>query len=249
MPLAFLKLKRGKLWIFLKDLILILLFAILIFLIISTIIYFYISNFSKNYIYSELENLPQNRTGLVLGTSPVTSSGTTSLFFVTRMQAVKDLLDNNKITYIIVSGDNETIHYNEPKYMRNYLLKLGVKDEAIVSDYGGRRTLDSILRSNQVFNQTQITIVSQKFHNERAIFIARKNGIEAIAYNAEYPYTNSSRNIWINIRSFIRELLARDLAIYDYLIQKNPAILGKSIHIQNENIDGIKRLILDKNLR
>lgn len=248
MKLTFLNFKKAKFWTKIKDFILIILLIIIFFIIFSTIIYFYISNYAKNYIYSDIKIIPSNRVGLLLGTSPVTASGKTSDFFITRMQAAKDLLDNQKITYIIVSGDNETIHYNEPKYMRNYLVKLGVKDEAIVSDYGGRRTLDSVLRSNEIFNQSKITIVSQKFHNERAIFIARKNGIQAIAYNAKYPYADYTKNPWINTRTFLRELLARDLAVYDYLISKGPEILGKKIPIQNESIDGIKRLILDEAL-
>ena len=189
---------------------------IIIFFIISIIIYFYISNYSKNFIYSNINDLPYNKVGLALGTSPVTSSGSTSLFFITRMEAVKDLIDNKRIDYVIVSGDNKTLSYNEPKYMRNYLLKLNIDSDAIISDYGGRRTLDSVLRSNEIFNQNKITIISQKFHNERAIFIARKNGIDAIAYNAKYPYQKYKENIFINTKTFLRELLARDLAVYDF---------------------------------
>lgn len=249
MKKTFLNKKKLKIGQIFKDLLLILSLLILVFLIISTIIYLYISNFAKPYLYSDFKTLPENRVGLVLGTSPRTTTGKVSQFFITRLEAVQDLIKNKKITYIIVSGDNETIHYNEPKYMRNYLLELGINDKIIVSDYGGRRTLDSVLRSSEVFNQNKITIISQKFHNERAIFIARKNGIEAIAYNATYPYSNSPKNTLLNIKVFLRELLARDLAIYDYLIRKKPAILGKTIHIQNESIDGIKRLILDKNIK
>lgn len=252
MKLTFLENKKSwksNFFKILKDILLYILLLIVLFLIISTIIYFYISNFAKPYIYNDIYSLPTNRVGLVLGTSPFTSSGQTSRFFITRLNTAKDLIQDQKITYIIVSGDNETVHYNEPKYMRNYLLNIGVNDDLIVSDYGGRRTLDSVLRSNEVFNQSKITIISQKFHNERAIFIARKNGIQAIAYNAPYPYTNYYQNIFINSKVFLRELLARDLAIYDYLIEKKPAILGKSIQIYNDNVDGLKRLILDKNIK
>lgn len=230
----------------LKNILIFILLFIIIFFIISIIIYFYISNYSKNFIYSNINDLPYNKVGLALGTSPVTSSGSTSLFFITRMEAVKDLIDNKRIDYVIVSGDNKTLSYNEPKYMRNYLLKLNIDSDAIISDYGGRRTLDSVLRSNEIFNQNKITIISQKFHNERAIFIARKNGIDAIAYNAKYPYQKYKENIFINTKTFLRELLARDLAVYDFLSNKKPTILGDSIDIRNDNIEGIKRLILEK---
>lgn len=218
---------------------------LILFLTISIVIYFYISNYSKEFIYSGTEFIPHNKAGLALGTSPVTKAGNPSLFFINRMEATKELFDAGKIDYVIVSGDNKTVSYNEPKYMRNYLLKLNVDDYSIVSDYGGRRTLDSVLRSNEIFSQNKITIVSQKFHNERAIFIARKNGIDAIAYNAKYPYQKFSQNIYINTKMFLRELLARDLAIIDILTHKRPEILGNSIEIENEKIEGIKRLILE----
>jgi SanA protein len=161
------------------------------------------------------------------------------------MNAADELIKNKKIEYVLVSGDNRTVNYNEPKYMRNYLLKLGVDSGYIISDFAGRRTLDSVLRSYEIFNQNNITIISQKFHNERAVFIARKNGINAIAFNAKYPYQNNFQNIIINIKTFAREFLARDIAVYDFLIGKQPEILGDSVEIKNYNILEIKSLILE----
>lgn len=218
---------------------------IIIFILISLFIYFYISNYSKNFIYSDSKDLPENKVGLLLGISPVTSEGEVSKFFVTRMNAADELIKNKKIEYVLVSGDNRTVNYNEPKYMRNYLLKLGVDSGYIISDFAGRRTLDSVLRSYEIFNQNNITIISQKFHNERAVFIARKNGINAIAFNAKYPYQNNFQNIIINIKTFAREFLARDIAVYDFLIGKQPEILGDSVEIKNYNILEIKSLILE----
>lgn len=236
------KQNRIKKW--LKAGLYVLLSLLVLFILLSIIIYFYISNYSKEFIYDDINLISKNKAGLVLGTSPVTKTGSLNIFFMNRMTATKDLLDNKKIDYAIVSGDNRTVAYNEPKYMRNYLLKLNVDENAIVQDYAGRRTLDSVLRSTEVFNQTDITIISQKFHNERAIFIARKNGINAIAYNAKYPFRKFTDNIYINTKNFLREILARDLAVIDVLTNKRPAILGSSIEIENEKIEGLKRLIL-----
>ncbi|MDQ1281888.1 MAG: SanA protein [Patescibacteria group bacterium] len=221
-------------------------FLLFLFFVASIIIFFYISNYSNPFIYNDVEKIPENKVGLVLGTSPVTKKGDVSLFFTSRMIATKELIDNNKINYILVSGDNKTISYNEPKYMRNYLLKLGIDEGVIIADYGGRRTLDSVIRSNEIFQQDKITVISQKFHNQRAIFIARKNGIDAIAFNAEYPYQNNFENIFINTWTFLRELLARDIAIIDFLTNKKPTILGTNIEIKNKNVLEIKKLILEK---
>ena len=130
--------------------------------------------------------------------------------------------------------------------MKNYLLKLGVDSGVIIPDYAGRRTLDSVLRSYEIFNQNSITIISQKFHNERAIFIARKNGIDAIAFNAIDPYPNTFKNIYRNIMTYTREIIARDIAIFDFIFNKRPEILGESIEIRNENILYFDNLILKK---
>lgn len=219
-------------------------FLIILFFTISLIIFFYISNYSNPFIYNDVNKIPENKVGLLLGTSPVTSDGETSMFFINRMNATKELVENNKIKYILVSGDNKTTAYNEPKYMRNYLLKLNIDEDIIIADYGGRRTLDSVIRSSEIFQQDKITIISQKFHNQRAIFIARKNGIDAIAFNAKYPYQNNFQNLFTNTWTFLRELLARDLAIIDFLTNKKPTILGTNIEIKNKNILEIKKLIL-----
>lgn len=219
-------------------------FLLILFFTISIIIFFYISHYSKPFIYNDVDKIPENKVGLLLGTSPVTSTGETSMFFINRMNAAKELVTNNKIEYILVSGDNKTTSYNEPKYMRNYLLKLSIDEDIIIADYGGRRTLDSVIRSNYIFQQDKITIISQKFHNQRAIFIARKNGIDAIAFNAKYPYQNNFENLNINIWTFMRELLARNLSVIDFLTNKKPTILGTNIEIKNKSILEIKKLIL-----
>lgn len=220
-------------------------FVIVLFFTISITIFFYISNYSNPFIYSDVEKIPENKVGLLLGTSPVTASGETSMFFINRMNAAKELTINNKISYILVSGDNKTTSYNEPKYMRNYLLKLNIDEDIIIADYGGRRTLDSVIRSSEIFQQDKITIISQKFHNQRAIFIARKNGIDAIAFNAKYPYPNNFKNLFTNTWTFMRELLARDLAVIDFLTNKKPTILGTNIEIKNKSVLEIKKLILE----
>lgn len=221
-------------------------FLLILFFTASLIVFFYISSYSNPFIYSDVDKIPENKVGLVLGTSPVSNNGDVSLFFTSRMNATKNLVESEKIKYILVSGDNKTTSYNEPKYMRNYLLKLGIDDGIIISDYAGRRTLDSVIRSNEIFQQDKITIISQKFHNQRAIFIARKNGIDAIAFNAKYPYPNNFENIFTNTWTFLRELLARDVAIIDFLTNKKPTILGTNIEIKNKNILEIKKLILEK---
>lgn len=110
--------------------------------------------------------------------------------------------------------------------MQAALLERGVPESAITLDYAGFRTLDSVVRSKAVFGQQKITIISQKFHNQRALFIANRRGVTAVGYNAK----DVSFRLGIKIR--LREYLARCKAILDIIIlNKQPKFLGEKITI------------------
>lgn len=182
---------------------------------------------SKDYLYSKTDQLPDNLVGLVPGTSKYLKNGKPNPYFNNRMKAARDLWLKGKIKFILVSGDNRRMEYNEPFVMRNALIKLGVPVENIVVDYAGFRTLDSVIRSKKVFGQRKVTIISQKFQNRRAVFIARKRGIEAIAYNAR----DVDNMYAFKIR--LREVIARVRAIIDvYILHTQPYFLGEPIIIR-----------------
>lgn len=106
-------------------------------------------------------------------------------FFNTRIEAAKILYEQRKVEYIIVSGDNSTEAYNEPLYMKSELERRGIPTDHIIMDYAGFRTLDSILRTKEIFSLTDdITVISQPFHLERALFLAKYHKINAIGYGA-----------------------------------------------------------------
>jgi SanA protein len=177
-------------------------------------------------IYDKLDNLPQNRVGLVLGTSKYLKDGGENLFFKYRLQAAADLYIAGKIDRIIVSGDNRVASYNEPREMRRELRKMGVPDSLIHLDYAGFRTFDSVIRCKEVFGQERFTIISQKFHNERAVFIARKKDIDVIAYNAKDVDLKSG------FKTKMREILARVVVVFDlYVLDTQPKFLGERIEI------------------
>ena len=87
-----------------------------------------------------------------------------------------ELFQAGKISRILVSGDNRRMNYNEPVEMRKALIAHGIPDSVIVMDFAGIRTLDSVIRAKKVFGQDRFTIISQRFHNERALYIAGRNG-------------------------------------------------------------------------
>lgn len=175
--------------------------------------------------YSSLKQLPYNRVGVLLGTSRYTSTGGYNDYYRIRIQAAYQLYQAGKIDYILISGDNATTAYNEPNTIRNDLLELGIPAGRLYRDYAGFRTLDSIIRAHDVFQLDKFTIISQAPHNQRALYIAKKNQIDAIAFNA-------SSGALYNLNNRIRELLARVLAVIEVnILTTQPKFLGPPINI------------------
>jgi SanA protein len=122
------------------------------------------------------------------------------------------------VKHLLVSGDNHSKNYDEPTDMKNYLVSLGVPKEAITLDYAGFRTFDSMIRAKLIFGLTKFTIVSQEFHNQRALFICDQLGIEAVAFNAKDGYRGTG--------SLTREYFAKSKAVLDFLLGTEPKFLG-----------------------
>lgn len=185
-----------------------------------------INSFSEEYLYSSTDSIPACKTAILLGTSKFMSNGTKNYFFYNRITAAETLFKSGKIQFIIISGDNSLSYYNEPADMKKELMKVGIPDSVIFLDYAGFRTFDSMIRAKEVFGQTKFIVVSQQFHNERAVFIARKYGIEAYGYNAE------DVSAYSGFKTKVRELFARVKVFIDVYTNKQPKFLGEKIIIQ-----------------
>jgi len=198
---------------------------LLVLLIIS--LNFIVIRSASDYVFDDIDDISPHYAGLLLGTSKSLRGGEKNLFFEYRIKAAVDLYKTGKIKFIIVSGDNSELSYNEPRDMFNALVRRGVPPEMIVLDYAGFRTYDSVIRSKEVFGQDSILVVSQRFQNERAVYIARKNDIVAVAYNAKDVDSQSG------IKTYIREVFAKVKMMLDvYLLDTNPKFLGKKIVIE-----------------
>jgi SanA protein len=195
------------------------------FIIFSVWINVSVSRLGNRYTYDSVDKIPHNHCAIVLGTSKYLSNGQENLYYLNRIKAAVDLFNHKKIDYIIVSGDNRYKNYNEPVRMFNDLVADGIPKNKIFLDYAGFRTLDSVIRGKEVFGQNEFTIVSQLFHNQRAVYIARKNGINAIAFNADDVYDTKS------VRVRIREIGARVLLAFDLVIERRPHFLGEKVII------------------
>lgn len=186
---------------------------------------FFVVRSTKPFLYNSVDTLPTNKVGLVFGTAK-THGGLPNIFFTTRINAAVEAYNAQKIEKILVSGDNGTTQYNEPQDMKEALLAQGVAEEDIVLDYAGFSTLDSVVRAKEVFGQSSYTIISQKFQNERAVFIGRHHDIDIIGYNTvEISFR-------VAPRVYIREYAARVKLLLDiYILRREPKFLGDKIEI------------------
>lgn len=180
---------------------------------------------AKNKTFNIAENTPTNKVGLLLGTAKWLKQGGINPYFEYRITATVALFNADKITYILVSGDNGSQYYNEPSEFKKELVKRGIPEDRIILDYAGFRTLDSVVRAKEVFGQTSITIISQEFHNKRAIYLAEKHGIKAVGFNAK---TVEGTN---GLKTQLREYLARTKVFLDILFNVKPKFLGEKISI------------------
>ncbi len=192
------------------------------------IIYLSVNIYTSKYIYTNLDDIKANEVGVVLGTSKYTKDNEINKYYLYRIEAAYDLYISGKIKYLLVSGDNRSHRYNEPQKMFNDLSEMGIPKDKIYLDYAGFRTYDSMVRAKEVFGQTSFTVISQKFHNERAIFIGRAKGLNVIGFNAKNVNTAQT------ILQFKREILSRVLMYFDIIIGRHPHFYGEPVNIGSE---------------
>ena len=181
---------------------------------------------AKDYIYTSTSAIPKNKVGLVLGTAKFLSNGNINLYYSYRINAAVALYESHKIEYILISGDNGSKSYDEPTTFKTDLIARGIPENKIFLDYAGFRTLDSVIRAKAIFGQDSITIISQQFHNERAIYLAKHNDIHAIGFNAQ----NVQGRYGLKVQ--LREYMARAKASIDVMFNVEPKFLGKQIEIK-----------------
>lgn len=180
---------------------------------------------SRGKLYTDIRALPEAKVGLVFGTTDRVN-GRENLYFKYRIDAAEKVWKAQKLETIIVSGDNRSEFYNEPEKMKAALIARGIPGDRIVCDYAGLRTLDSVVRAKEIFGADPIMFISQKFQNERAIYIAQAHGIRAYGYNAKDVQTQAG------LKTKVREIGARVKMWLDIrLLKTRPRHLGDKIDL------------------
>lgn len=186
---------------------------------------FWVKKSTNASLFTSLDAIPKNKVGLLLGTGKFLKNGNINLYYTYRINAAEKLFNSGKIEYLLISGDNGRLEYDEPTTMKEDLMARGIPENKIYLDFAGFRTLDSVVRAKAIFGQKELTIISQPFHNERAVFIARQKGIESVGFNAKDV---SARFGW---KVMLREKLARVKMLLDIMVGKQPKFYGEEIHI------------------
>jgi SanA protein len=187
----------------------------------------WITRSAREFIIADRERLPVNDVALVLGTSPKVGRGWTNPFFDGRISTAAELYHAGKVRHLLVSGDNGRRGYDEPTAMRDALLARGVPESAITLDYAGFRTLDSMARARNVFGLQRFTIITDDFHQPRAIFLARSFGLDVVGFPSRHvPFRWSKK-------TRTREIASRFVACLDvYVLHTQPKFNGPPVTIR-----------------
>jgi len=180
---------------------------------------------TQNKTFNNISTVSKNQVGLVLGTAKYLKDGRVNLYFSHRIEATVELFLAKKIDFVLISGDNSKKDYDEPTDFKNELIKRGIPEHLIFLDFAGFRTLDSMVRAKRIFGLKKLTVISQKFHNERAIYLAEKHRIEAIGFNAK----NVEGVFGLKVK--LREYLARTKVFIDLALNVEPKYYGKKVEI------------------
>ncbi len=172
-------------------------------------------------IVNRPSRLPAWHVALVLGTSPYLRGGHRNAFFTERIFTAAELYNSGQVQQVLVSGANPSPYYNEPRRMYQALVAWGVPGNAITLDFAGFRTLDSVIRAHRIFGLRRAIVITQKFHAYRAVFLANRVGLQAVAFVP--PRARRGQSFWVAAR----EYLARVKAVLDvYVLHTAPRYLG-----------------------
>jgi SanA protein len=170
----------------------------------------------------DIAETPPKPVAIIFGAG-LTYTGAPTAVLRDRIETGVQLYFDGKVQKLLMSGDNSTVHYNEPAAMRAYAISLGVPDEAIVLDYAGQRTYDTCYRAKAIFGVESAVLVTQAFHLPRALYLCNALGVDAVGVEADKrTYRRISQFFWN-----VRELGATVAALLDVHVLRPLPILGE----------------------
>ena len=198
-----------------------------------------VTSYATGRVYDEIDSVQPAEVGLLLGTTPQTRIGRRkNMFFQYRIDAAVALYNAGKIKCLLISGDENSLDgVNEVECMRDTLIARGVPGEVIYLDGKGYRTLDAVVRAVKLYGIHDFIIISQKFHNERAIYLAEHLELEVDkvqAFNAVSPKSAMS------MMTYAREYFARVKVFLDILVDKPPEVMDDTPTLGMQSVQNRK---------
>lgn len=167
------------------------------------------------------DTVPDRPVALVLGAG-VRQDGQPTLLLARRLDTAADLYFDDRVSVILVTGDNSVEHYNETDTMADYLVAAGVPADRIVGDYAGFSTWESCVRAHEVFGVEAATVVTQDFHLPRAVGLCRSAGIDAVGV----ADSSLRERRFATVYGWLREVPAAVAAAGTVLLRPDPTFLG-----------------------
>ena len=166
-------------------------------------------NVSTDRCFESIDSLPECETGVLLGTSIRGRYTDVNPYFKPRINGILELYRAGKIKRVFITGDSASVDYNEPRWMADTLISEGIPADAISLDFDGSHTLESAKHATEFTGGQPYIVVSQRFHNERFIYMTRQQGAEVWGLNCgNYMHGNI-----LQLRQRCREALSRVKAV------------------------------------
>lgn len=163
-----------------------------------------IVRFAENCVFDNVDDVPVCEYAVLLGTTPMSRYGKKNTFFTNRINATMELYRAGKFKKLIISGDKCSLDgCNEPREMCDTLVARGLPKNIIMLDGTGFSTVNSVENAKKEFGLDSCISISQKFHNERFVYLANGYDLKAVGYNAESPQLIGSMLV------YVREWFAR----------------------------------------
>ena len=180
------------------------------------------------HVYEDIDEVPEAQVIIVLGA--YVRGDNLSMVLEDRIKVALELYNDGKAEKILLSGDHGQTDYDEVNSMRRYVLNEGIDEEDVFLDHAGFDTYDSMFRAKEVFDVESAIIVTQEFHIDRAVYIARKLGIEAVGFSVN----QDKYKTFLQMNWYTREYLSRVKAFMDVLFESDPKYLGDVIPITGD---------------
>jgi len=188
-----------------------------------------VKSYGEKFIISE-DKLPKDCDAIIVLGAGIKDDGTPSDILVDRLETSKEVYSAGASDTFILSGDHGREEYNEVKAMKEYIITDDINEERIFLDHAGFSTYDTMYRAKEIFKVKKVIIVTNEYHLPRALYLARKMGIDA------YGIASDKRNYLYIYNYKKREKLAqlKDF-VYINILKPKPEFLGESIPVDNSD--------------